>query len=301
MRRLSILSPSMMNELKSSELVLNSSGKLYHINMTGDELADEIFLVGDPERVNMFKELFDSVEYESTNRELHALTGHYKGHRFTALSTGMGCDNIDIVVSELDAAANINLQTRTAKANHRTLNMIRIGTSGSLHSDIPCGSLVASAYAIGLDGLLNYYEHDDSQLEEKMTQAFEKHIQFPARLARPYCVKGSEELLANVADITVKGITATAPGFYAPQGRHIRIAPSVKNLNEKLATFKWDGLKVTNLEMETSAIYGLGKIMGHNALTVCLIIANRADGTFLNEYHSQMRDTIVKIMERMAK
>ena len=287
--------------LKSSELVLAPNGSLYHINMTGDNLADDIFLVGDPGRVDMFKELFDSVEYESQNRELHALTGTYHGHRFTALSTGMGCDNIDIVVTELDAAANIDLKSRTVKPGHRTLNMVRIGTSGSLHSEIPCGSLVASAYAIGLDGLLNYYEHSDDQLEEAMTQAFVKHMQFPDRLARPYCVKGSKVLLDKVADITVQGITATAPGFYAPQGRHIRIAPSIKDLNEKLASFEWDGLKVTNLEMETSAIYGLSKIMGHNALTVCLIIANRADGTFLNDYHSQMRDTIVNIMERMVK
>ncbi len=290
-----------MNDMKSSELVLSPNGSLYHINMTGQNLADDIFLVGDPGRVNMFKELFDGIEYESMNRELHALTGTYHGHRFTALSTGMGCDNIDIVVTELDAAANIDLASRTIKPNHRTLNMVRIGTSGSLHSEIPCGSLVASAYAIGLDGLLNYYEHDDLQLEEKMTQAFEKHMQFSHRLARPYCVKGSETLLDKVADITVKGITATAPGFYAPQGRNIRIAPAIKDLNERLSTFEWNGLKITNLEMETSAIYGLSKIMGHNALTVCLIIANRADGTFLNEYHSQMRDTIVNIMNRMAK
>ena len=288
-----------MDEMKSSELVLTPSGSLYHINMTGYNLADDIFLVGDPGRVNMFKELFDSVEYESMNRELHALTGTYHGHRFTALSTGMGCDNIDIVVTELDAAANIDLKSRTVKPGHRTRNMVRIGTSGSLHSEIKCGSLVASAYGIGLDGLLNYYEHSDNQLEEAMTQAFERHMQFSERLARPYCVKGSETLLEKVSDITVKGITATAPGFYAPPGRHIRIAPAVKDLNERLATFEWDGLKVTNLEMETSAIYGLSKIMGHNALTVCLIIANRADGTFLNEYHSQMRETIVNIMDRL--
>ena len=288
-----------MNQLKSSELVLAPNGSLYHINMTGLNLADDIFLVGDPGRVNMFKELFDSIEYESINRELHALTGTYHGHRFTALSTGMGCDNIDIVVTELDAAANINLAERTIKPNHRTLNMIRIGTSGSLQSDIPCGSLVASAYAIGLDGLLNYYEHKDSDLEESMTEAFISHMRFPDSLARPYCARCSETLIEKVANITVKGITATAPGFYAPQGRHIRIAPAVSDLNENLASFRWDGLKVTNLEMETSAIYGLSKIMGHNALTVCLIIANRTDGTFLNEYHNLMRESIVKIMERM--
>ncbi len=289
-----------MNELKSSELVLAPSGSLYHINMTGEQLADDIFLVGDPNRVNMFKTLFDSIEFESQNREIHSLTGRYKGHRFTALSTGMGCDNIDIVVTELDAAANIDLASRTVKAEHRTLNMVRIGTSGSLHSDIPVGSLVASAYAIGLDGLLNYYQHDDSQLDEPMAQAFERHMQLPSRMARPYCVAGSPTLLQRVAPFTRQGITATAPGFYAPQGRNIRIAPSISDLNEKLATFSWNNLKVTNLEMETSAIYGLSALMGHNALTVCLIIANRADGTFLNSYHDQMRDAIVRIMDTMV-
>lgn len=288
-----------MSEIKSSELVLAPNGSLYHINMDGDNLADDIFLVGDPARVNMFKELFDSIEFESLNRELHALTGTYKGHRFTALSTGMGCDNIDIVVTELDAAANIDLKSRTVKTSHRTLNMIRIGTSGSLHSEIPVGSLVASAYAIGLDGLLNYYEHNDNQLEEAMTQAFCSHMQFGERFARPYCVKASQELLNRVADKMTLGITATAPGFYAPQGRNIRIAPSIKDLNEKLSAFKWDGLKVTNLEMETSAIYGLSALMGHNALTVCLIIANRADGTFLNEYHDLMKNSITKIMDSL--
>lgn len=290
----------MDNNFKSSELVLAPNGSLYHIYMTGENLADDIFLVGDPNRVNMFKEIFDSIEFESQNREIHSLTGSYHGHRFTALSTGMGCDNIDIVVTELDAAANIDLKSRTIRQNHRSLNMVRIGTSGSLHSEIPTGSLVASAYAIGLDGLLNYYQHDDSQLEEAMTQAFVSHMQMPDRMARPYCVKGSNELLAKVSNITKQGITATAPGFYAPQGRNIRIAPSIPDLNKKLASFQWDGLKVTNLEMETSAIYGLARIMGHNALTVCLIIANRADGTFLNDYHSQMRDTIVGIMDRMG-
>lgn len=299
--RLHIFKTLAMNEMKSSELVLNPSGKPYHININGDELADDIFLVGDPNRVYLFKNLFEKVEYESSNREIHTVTGLYHGHRFTAMSTGMGCDNIDIVLTELDVAANIDLETRTVKPNHRTLNMIRIGTSGSLHSDIPCGSLVASAYAIGLDGLLNYYEHRDEQLEETMTEAFVKHMQFSNRLARPYCVKGSEELMAKVAGITVRGITATAPGFYAPQGRHIRIAPSIKDLNEKLATFQWDGLKVTNLEMETSAIYGLSKLLGHNALTVCLIIANRADGTFLNSYYDQMHKTVITIMNRIAE
>ena len=288
-----------MQNFKSSELVLAPNGSLYHINMTGRELADNIILMGDPSRVNMFKDIFENIEFESINREIHTLTGRYHGQRFTALSTGMGCDNIDIIMTELDAAANIDLAHRSVNASHRTLNLVRVGTSGSLHSEIPVGSLVASAYAIGLDGLLNWYRHDDSQLEEPMAQSFAAHMQLPQRIGHPYCAKGSAELLHRVENFTVKGITATAPGFYGPQGRYIRLAPAIDDLNEKLATFHLDGLKVTNLEMETSAIYGMSSLLGHNALTVCLIIANRADGTFLNDYHGQMHDTLVKIMESL--
>ncbi len=289
-----------MSPIKASELVLAPNGSLYHINMTGETLADDIFLVGDPGRVEMFKGIFETIEYESMNREMHALTGSYRGHRFTALSTGMGCDNIDIVMSELDAAANIDLKERTVREEHRRLRMVRIGTSGSLHAEIPVGSLVASAYAVGMDGLLHYYRHDDSQLEEAMTQAFVRHMGLPERMARPYCARASRELLETVAAAMRHGITATAPGFYAPQGRHLRIAPTVGDLNERLASFQWEGLKVTNLEMETSAIYGLSSLMGHEALTVCLIIANRADGTFLNDYHREMRAAIVRVMDSMA-
>lgn len=289
-----------MSEIKASELVLASNGSLYHIHLTGSQLADNIFLVGDPARVDMFKDLFDEVEHESYNREIHALTGTYRGHRFTAISTGMGCDNIDIVVSELDAAANINLATRTVNPVHRSLNMIRIGTSGSLQPHIACGSLVASRYAVGLDGLLNYYHHDDSLFENELNNQFVRHMDFNHRLARPYSVQCDDNLFRRVAFDMTEGITATAPGFYAPQGRTLRIAPAVPHLNNKLASFSWNGIPVTNLEMETSAIYGLSRIMGHHALTVCLIIANRCDGTFLSNYHDTMKQTIVTILKRMV-
>ena len=284
--------------MKESELVLAPDGSLYHIHLTGETLADDIFLVGDPDRVNMFKEVFDHIEHESCNRELHALTGRYHGHRFTVLSTGMGCDNIDIVATELDAAANMDLATRTPRAAHRRLRMIRIGTCGSLQADIPCGDLVASRYAIGLDGLMNYYRHDP--FESDMEAAFVRHMLLDSRLATPYCVRGSEVLLSRVAKDMHHGITVTAPGFYGPQGRHIRLAPSIEGLNERLSSFRWDGTPVTNLEMETSAIYGFAQVLGHEALTVCLIIANRPLGTFLNDYHLQMRSTIGTIIERLS-
>ena len=286
--------------IKESELVLAPNGSLYHIHLTGENLADNVLLVGDPERVNMFKEIFETVEFESMNRELHALTGKYHGERFTALSTGMGCDNIDIVATELDAAANFDLTTRTVKAEHRSLNLVRIGTSGSIQSNVDCGSRVASRYAIGMDGLLNYYRHPNDGFEKEMEQAFAKHMDLDNRLATPYCVKGSERLLGIVGEGMVHGITVTAPGFYGPQGRNIRLTPSVENLNERLAEFSWDGTPVTNLEMETSAIYGFARALGHEALTVCLIIANRPKGTFLNDYHQPMKETIALVMERLS-
>lgn len=287
--------------IKESELVLAPNGSLYHIHLTGENLADNVLLVGDPERVNMFKEIFETVEFESMNRELHALTGKYHGERFTALSTGMGCDNIDIVATELDAAANFDLTTRTVKAEHRSLNLVRIGTSGSIQSNVDCGSRVASRYAIGMDGLLNYYQHPNEGFEKEMEQAFAKHMNLDNRLATPYCIKGSERLLGIVGEGMVHGITVTAPGFYGPQGRNIRLTPSVENLNERLAEFSWDGTQVTNLEMETSAIYGFSRALGHEALTVCLIIANRPKGTFLNDYHQPMKETIALVMERLSK
>ena len=286
--------------IKESELVLAPDGSLYHIHLTGDTLADNVLLVGDPDRVNMFKQIFESVERESCNRELHALTGRYHGTRFTALSTGMGCDNIDIVATELDAAANFDLATRSPLPTHRSLNLVRIGTCGSLRGDVDCGNLVASQYAIGLDGLMNYYQHGPEGFMHDMEEAFAQHMQLDSRLAAPYCVCCSEQLLTKVADGMFHGITATAPGFYGPQGRNIRLAPSIDQLNEKLAAFSWNGIPVTNLEMETSAIYGFANALGHHPLTVCLIVANRALGTFLNDYHTPMRQAIGTIVERLA-
>lgn len=289
-----------MPMIASSELVLAPDGSLYHIRLTGDTLADDVFLVGDPGRVNMFKALFDHVEHETQHRELHSITGRYHGHRFTALSTGMGCDNIDIVLSELDAAANIDLKCRKIKEQHRTLRLVRIGTCGSLQREVACGNRVVSAFAIGLDGLVNYYEHDPSLMEEGMQQALHSHLSLPSCMATPYCAAASKKLLNAIGFDMTHGITATAPGFYAPQGRQLRLAPSLHGLNEQLARFQWNGMKVVNLEMETSAIYGLGRIMGHEALTACLVIANRADGTFLNEYEDPMRELVATAMERLA-
>lgn len=290
--------------MKASELVLAPDGSLYHIRLTSDTLADKVLLVGDPGRVDMFKQVFDSVEFESHNREIHALTGCYHGTRMTALSTGMGCDNIDIVMTELDAALRVQNGEWKAESD-RHLQIVRIGTSGSLQEDIDCGSHVASRYAIGLDGLMNYYQEwrGASEAWRPMENAFLQHMGLDERLARPYCVAGSGLLFNKIAYDMHRGITATAPGFYGPQGRTIRLHPSIDKLNEKLASFEWNAengkYKVTNLEMETSAIFGFSHLLGHEALTVCLIIANRPKGTFLNDYHTEMRQLVGTVVERL--
>ena len=308
--------------MKASELVLAPDGSLYHIHLMRSTLADKVLLVGDPARVDMFKEIFESTEFESHNRELHALTGTYHGTRMTALSTGMGCDNIDIVMTELDAALRVEKGEWLEDAAERHLQIVRIGTSGSLQEDIDCGSRVAAVCAVGFDGLMNYYKEWKTPLPG-MEQAFAAHMELPAGLARPYYVHGSATMLDRVAFDMYHGITATAPGFYGPQGRTIRLHPAIEDLNEKLAAFKWSDysrifrtsrnmreirnlreigdLRVTNLEMETSAIYGFSHLLGHEALTVCLIIANRPKGTFLNDYHGPMRQLVGTVVERLAE
>ncbi|MBR3783829.1 MAG: nucleoside phosphorylase [Bacteroidales bacterium] len=306
--------------IRPSELPLAADGSLYHIHLTSSTLADKVLLVGDPGRVEMFKGIFDSVEHESRNRELHALTGTYHGTRMTALSTGMGCDNIDIVMTELDAALHVEGGEWKAESD-RHLQLVRIGTSGSLQEEIDCGSRVAAACAVGLDGLMNYYKEWNTPLPE-MEHAFAAHMALPEGTAHPYCVQGSSLLLGQVGADMHQGITATAPGFYGPQGRAVRLHPSMEDLNGKLASFEWHTysrmfrtsrnarqtrnireartLRVTNLEMETSAIYGFSHLLGHDALTVCLIIANRPKGTFLNDYHEPMRQLVGTVVERMA-
>lgn len=286
--------------IKESELVLSSKGGLYHIDLVGNQIADTVVLVGDPKRVDAFKPFFTSIEQETENRELHSITGVYRNTSVTVLSTGMGTDNIDIVLNELDAAVNMDLDKRMPKTEHRKLNLIRVGTSGALHADIPVGSIVASSYAIGLDGLLNYYKHGDSMFEPEMAEAFYAHAKFDDCFAKPYVVRGSEMLLDKLGSDAYKGITATAPGFYAPQGRQVRLETRIEDINSLLSSFEYNGNRVLNFEMETSAIYGLSRLLGHNALTMCLIIANRATGTFLNNYKSNMNELIEKTLYNIS-
>lgn len=287
--------------IRESELVLAADGSLYHIHLRGEQIADNVILVGDPQRVDMFKPMFGDIEYETLSREIHSITGSYKGKRITVLSTGMGTDNIDIVVNELDAAVNMDLEHRMVKSTHRSLNLIRLGTSGALHAEVPVGSIVASEYALGLDGLLNFYKHDSCVFEEEMVEAFCNHALLPQCFAQPYIAKGDNVLIKQLAFDSYKGITATAPGFYAPQGRRVRLEPTIANINGILASFNYKGNKIMNFEMETSAIYGLSKLLGHRALTMCLIIANRESGTFLNDYRSRMVNLIEQTLDRISQ
>ncbi|MBQ9473721.1 MAG: nucleoside phosphorylase [Bacteroidales bacterium] len=291
-----------MSSYQPSELALSPDGRPYHIHVAGDELADNVILVGDPSRVAMFRPLFEEISYESNNREINLITGVAGGVPITVLSTGMGCDNIDIVMTELDAAANIVTSPGVTEKNavHRRLNIIRLGTCGSLNPKADAGAVVASHYAIGLDGLMNYYQCNEYLFETGIAESFAGHIGMPKTWAKPYCVRCDEDLFDIFAQQAYRGITVTAPGFYGPQGRHIRLAPAIPDFIERAASFEWLNIPVTNLEMETSAIYAFARQLGHRALTLCLVIANRTTGKFINDYHAQMQELIDFTVKRFS-
>lgn len=284
-------------KIPASELPQQKDGAIYHLNLHSNELADNIVLVGDPGRVAMISSLFDTMEVQKQNRELITHTGTYKGKRISVISTGMGTDNIDIVLNELDAVANIDLATREVKAEHRALNMVRIGTSGALQSDIECGSFVASAYGFGIDGVLQFYDYGDVN-DEAFVNAFIQHTGWNERLPHPYCTPASQELLNRIAFDMRQGVTVSAPGFFGPQGRQVRAQLKYPELNRKIESFNMNGRVITNMEMECSAIYGLGNVLGHNPLTVCLIIANRVTGKFLDSYHDRMLELCTTVLDR---
>ena len=288
----------MAKQIPASELPLQSDGAIYHLNLHPEELADNVILVGDPGRVSMISDLFDTVDIRKQNRELITHTGTFKGKRISVISTGMGTDNIDIVLTELDAVANIDLDTRTVKEEHRSLNLVRIGTSGALNPNIECGSFVASAYGFGIDGVLRFYE-TGNLIREDIVEAFVRHTGWDRTLPYPYCTAASPELLARIAHDMTKGITVSAPGFFGPQGRDVRAGLKYPDLNQKIETFAYQGAAITNMEMECSAIYGLGNLLGHHALTVCLIIANRVTCKFLDSYHERMEELSRVVLERI--
>lgn len=287
--------------IQESELILNPNGSVYHLNLHPENIATDIIFVGDQDRVNKVTEHFDSIEFTTQKREFKTSTGVYKGKRLTVISTGIGPDNIDIVLNELDALVNINLKKRTIKPTHTKLNIVRIGTSGSLQNDIPVDSFVLAKYGLGLDGMLHAYACEKI-LEKEIEDAFIEHTNWSPRKARPYVVNNSSELEKKLVGKNVFiGLTATAVGFYGPQGRVLRLAIQDPELNTKIDCFNYNGIKVTNLEMETSAIYGLSKLLGHNACSMNAIIANRANGTFSKNPGNVVAELIVYTLDKLAK
>lgn len=290
-----------MNQpIPASQLVLNNEGAIYHLNLHPDQLADNVIMVGDPGRVDMIASFFDKIDVKRQNRELVTRTGWFNGERITVLSTGMGTDNLDIVMNELDALANIDLKTRMPKETHRSLNLIRLGTCGALQPDIEPGNNVATRYAIGLDGLLYFYEKHKEVNEIAMRDAFIKQMDYPKDLPKPYVVEGSTALFDKLAEGYYQGVTATAPGFYGPQGRTLRMPLSYPENNHKIENFDYQGWRVCNFEMESSALYGLGKMMGHNCLTICVAIANRVTEKFTTDYHPYVRKLVESTLERLT-
>jgi uridine phosphorylase len=286
--------------IKSSELILNPDGSVYHLNLLPENIANDIIFVGDQNRVEKITQSFDSIEFSTQKREFKTQTGMLKGKRITVMSTGIGPDNIDIVMNELDALVNIDLKTREIKENLTSLNIIRIGTSGSLQADIPVDSFVLSKYAIGLDNMLRSYLIDDVT-EKAMENDFVKHTNWDDKKGKPYAISCSSVLEEKIfSDKMHKGITATSGGFYGPQGRVLRLNIQDEDLNDKLEAFNFEDNRVTNLEMETAAIYGLGKLLGHNCLSLNAIIANRASGTFSADPYKAVDELIVYTLEKLS-
>ena len=288
-----------MNHFKASELTLANDGSLYHIRLFPDELADNVILVGDPKRVNIVSDFFDTIEVKKENREIVTHTGTYKGKRITAMSTGMGVDNLDIVITELDACRNINLKERTQNPKLSTLNLIRLGTTGAMQKSMDINSFICSQYVIGIDGMMWFYKSKANVMEEKLQKDCVEFMRWNAPLPTPYAVKCSEELVQKIAFDMPKGITVTAPGFYGPQGREIRLPLYDNTINDRLPEFAYNDYKITNYEMETSSLYCLGKNLGHNVLTICNVIANRYQGTFANDYHESMSRLIQTVLDRI--
>ncbi len=288
-----------MNTIAPSELIINSDGSVFHLHIKPDELAQNVILVGDPGRVEMVSSFFDSKEFERSSREFVTVTGTYKGKRVTVLSTGIGTDNIDIVMNELDALANIDFNTRTPKSEHKRLKILRIGTSGSIQPDIPLGSFVLSHISVGCDGLLNWYAGRERVTIKDMEEAFIKHTCWLPQLPLPYFACASPVLINALSDVTIKGVTISASGFYAPQGRVLRLPLAMPDMVHKLETFRFNGERITNFEMEGSAIAGLATLLGHDAATVCCIIANRYLHESTPDYKPLIRNLVELSLERI--
>lgn len=287
--------------IPESELIINGDGSAFHIHIKPEELADNVILVGDPGRVAMVGSYLTDIEFQHSSREFCSTTGKYNGKRITVLSTGIGTDNIDIVMTELDALANVDFETREEKPEHRTLNILRIGTSGAIHADIPLGSFVFSHYSVGCDGLLNWYADRDSYSNLEMEEAFKAHTKWNKHLPDPYFIKASDYLINKFKDCTVKGVTISASGFYGPQGRVVRIPLAMPDMIEDFETFRFGEWRITNFEMEGSALAGLAAHLGHNAGTVCCIIANRYLHDANTNYKPQVEKLVKLALEKLTE
>ncbi len=283
-----------------SEMIINEDGSCFHLHLKPEFLADRVVMVGDPARVDTIAAHFDSREMEVSSREFHTITGSYKGKRITCLSHGIGCDNIDIVVNELDTLANIDYATREEKDEHRTLTMVRLGTCGGLQPYTPIGTFIASVKSIGFDGLLNYYAGRNNVCDLQLEEAFKRHMAWDPIKGAPYVAIADQQLIDQIAgDDMVRGYTISCGGFYGPQGRELRIPLADPNQNEKVESFEYDGMKVCNFEMESSAVAGLASLLGHRAMTCCMVIANRYAQEMNTEYKNTIDTLIEKVLNRI--
>ena len=289
-----------MRTIPSSELIINEDGSIFHLHLRPEQIADIVILVGDPGRVAMIAEYFDERECEVSNREFKTVTGSYKGRRMTVLSTGIGIGNIDICVTELDALANIDFATRQVKPDFRQLTLVRLGTSGAIQRDIEVGEVIFSRTSLGFDGLLSYYEGRDSVCDLALERAFSEHTAWYEKLPAPYFVNAHNDLFELFKDSTREGITIAAPGFYAPQGRWVRLRPHDIDLNKNIESFDFEGRRITNFEMEGSALAGLAALMGHRAATICTIIAQRVAKDACTDYKPFVRRMIEMALDKLA-
>ncbi len=283
-----------------SELIINEDGSCFHLHLRPEFLADKVILVGDPARVDTVAQHFDTKEFEVSSREFHTITGTYKGKRITAQSHGIGCDNIDIVANELDTLANIDYNTRMEKPEHRTLTMVRIGTCGGLQPYTPTGSFIASVKSIGFDGLLNFYAGRNEVCDLKLEEAFKKHMNWNPLLAAPYVAQADAQLIDQIAgEEMVRGYTIACGGFYGPQGRILRADIADPKQNEKVESFEYDGMRICNFEMESSALAGLASLLGHRAMTCCMVIANRYAQEMNTNYKNSIDTLIQLVLDRI--
>ena len=285
-----------------SELLINEDGSVYHLHVKPEQLADKIIVVGDPARVDLIASYFDDVECQIVSREFHTTTGTYRGKRISIISTGIGCDNVDIVLNEIDALANIDFQIRETKDRLRSFEIVRIGTCGGLQPDTPIGTYICSEVSIGFDGLLNFYQGRNAVCDLPMERALLNHLGWSGNMCcpAPYAIHSDKELVERIARTDMKrGITVACGGFFGPQGRQLRIPLADPHQNEKIGSFEYDGLRITNYEMESSALAGLSRLLGHRATTVCLVIANRVAQEANTDYKKLMNNLIQMVLERI--